>query len=148
MKAYSKKDEDHYRHLEKIFLKVLEYGVSSNPRKCTLGVIEGKFLGEIVSTHGVKIDLDKMVAINKVPKPKSVKGIKSFFVQVNFLRNFVTKFVKISRPISKMLKKGAMVNWEGESSSFQEIKDAIKNAPMLRTLDYAKPMHIFSFASF
>lgn len=48
-----------------------------------------------------------------------------------------------------MLKKGATINWEGEPNiAFQEIKNAIKNAPVLRTLDYEKPMHIFSFAPF
>lgn len=48
-----------------------------------------------------------------------------------------------------MLKKGVVINWDGEpSEAFQEIKIAIKNAPILRTLDYTKPMHIFSFVSF
>ena len=48
-----------------------------------------------------------------------------------------------------MLKKGAIISWEGESSiSFQEIKSAIKNALVLKTPYYGKPMHIFSFASF
>ena len=65
------------------------------------------------------------------------------------MRRFVTNFAEISRPISKMMKKGAKVNWEGEPSiAFKEIKEAIKNAPVLRTPDYTKPMHIFSFASF
>ena len=48
-----------------------------------------------------------------------------------------------------MLKKGEEVKWDEEpSKAFQEIKEAIKNAPILRAPDYAKPMHIFSFASF
>ena len=48
-----------------------------------------------------------------------------------------------------MLKKGASINWEGEpTDAFQEIKTTIKNTPVLRTPDYGKPMHIFSFASF
>ena len=58
-------------------------------------------------------------------------------------------FAEVSRPISKILKKGAIINWEGEPSiAFQEMKSAIKNAPVLRTSDYEKHMHIFSFASF
>ena len=65
------------------------------------------------------------------------------------MRRFVTNFAEISRPISKMLKKGAIIDWKGEpSQAFQDIKIAIKNAPVLRTPDYTKPMHIFSFASF
>ena len=48
-----------------------------------------------------------------------------------------------------MLKKGEEVKWDDESSkAFDEIKEALKNAPILRTLDYTKSMHIFSFASF
>ena len=102
-----------------------------------------------MSKDGVKIDLERVVAIDKVPKPKNVKGIQSFFGQVNFLRRFVTNFTKISRPISKMLKNEATIDWNGKpSQAFYDIKTTIKNAPVLRTPDYTKPMHIFSFASF
>ena len=93
--AYSKKVEDHCKHLENIFLKALEYGVSLNPRKCIFGVIEGKLLGHIVSREGVKIDPKRVAAIEKVQKPKNVKGIQSFFGQVNFLRRFVTNFTEV-----------------------------------------------------
>lgn len=73
--SYSKKAEDHYKHLEKIFIKSLEYGVLHNPKKCTFGVIEGNFLGHIVSKDGVKIDPERVATMDKVPKPKNVKGI-------------------------------------------------------------------------
>ena len=110
--------------------------------------MEGKLLGHIVSKEGVKIDPKRVVVIDKVEKKKSIKGIQYFFGQVNFLRRFMTNFAEVSRPISKMLKKGAAINWEGEPSiAFQEIKSSIKNALVLRTSDYGKPMHIFSFDS-
>ena len=58
-------------------------------------------------------------------------------------------FAKVSKPISKMLKKGEQIKSDGDHSiAFQGIKDAIKNALVLRTPDYSKPMHICSFASF
>ena len=48
-----------------------------------------------------------------------------------------------------MLKKGSKIKWDGEpSTAFPKIKQAIKDAPILRAPDYDKPMHIFSFASF
>ena len=103
--AYSKKVEDHCRHLENIFLKALEYGVSLNPRKCTFGVTKGKLLGYIVSKEGVKIDPERVATIDKIQKPKNVKGIQSFFGPVNFLRRFVTNFAEVSRPISKYSRK-------------------------------------------
>ena len=103
--TYSKKVGDHCSHLEKIFIKSLNYGVSLNLKKCTFGVSEGKLCGHIVSKDGVKIDPNRVAAIDKVPRSKNVKGIQPFFGQVNFLRRFVTNFAKISRPISKILKK-------------------------------------------
>ena len=121
--AYSKEAKDHCGHLEKIFIKALEYGVSLNPKKCVFAVTEGKMLGHIVSKDGVRIDPKRVMAIDKIPKPKNVKGIQSFFGQVNFLRRFITNFAEINRPISKMLKKGEEIKWYDElSKAFQEIK--------------------------
>lgn len=110
---------------------------------------EGKLLGHIVSKDGVRIDPERVATIDKVPQSKIIKGIYSFFGQINFLRRFVTNFAEISRPISKMLKKGAKLEWEGEpTKAFQEIKKAIKNSPIPKAPNYGKPMEIFSFASF
>lgn len=120
-----------------------------NPKICTFGVTKEKFLDHIVSKDGVKIDPKRVTTIEKVPKPKNIKGIQSFFGQLNFLRRFLKQIPQISRPISKIIKKGAIINWEGEPSiSFHEIKDAIKNALVLRTPYYTKPLDIFSFTSF
>lgn len=97
--TYSKKAEDHCKHLKKKFIKALEYGVALNPKKCIFWVIEGVLLGHIVSKDSVKIDTERVASIDEVPKLKNVKGIQSFFGQVNFLRRFVTNFVDISRQI-------------------------------------------------
>ena len=61
----------------------------------------------------------------------------------------MTNFEEISRPISRMLKKGFEIKWDGEPSiAFQKIKRAIKDAHVLRAPNYDKPLHIFSFTSF
>lgn len=78
MNAYSKRAEDHCNHLEKNFKRDLEYGISLNPRKCHFGVEEGKLLGHIMSKKGVRIDPERVSAINEVHIPKIVKAIQSF----------------------------------------------------------------------
>lgn len=139
--AYSNKEDQHCEHLERIFIRALEYGISLNPKKYSFGVVEGKLLGHIVSKDGVRIDTERVMAIDKLSPPRNVKGIQSFFGQVNFLRRFVTNFVEISIPISRMLKKEEKIEWNEEvDESFRNIKKAIKDAPILRTLDYGKPM--------
>ena len=54
--SYSKSENDHCMHLEKVFFRALKYGISLNPRKCNFGVTEGKLLRHLVGKHGVRID--------------------------------------------------------------------------------------------
>ena len=149
MTAYSKDENDHCMHLEKVFTRALNFGISLNPRKCHFSITEGRLLGHLVGKHGVRIDPERVEAIEKIQKPKSIKGFQSFFGQIIFLRRFVTNFVEISRPISRMLKKGSEIKWDGEpDTAFHKIKQAIKDAPVLRAPDYNIPMHIFFFCLF
>jgi hypothetical protein len=60
----------------------------------------------------------------------------------------VPNFVEIIRPITNMLKKDADIKWSQEAkSSFQRIKQALIEAPVLVSPDYSKEFLIFSFAS-
>lgn len=113
--SYSKKVEDHVAHLEKIFLKALECGISLNPKKCHFAVKKGKLLGNIVSKEGVRIDAERVEAIDKIPIPKAVKVIQFFFGLINFVRRFISNYAEIVKPISKMLKKGAKSDWTTEA---------------------------------
>lgn len=65
--------------MEKVFIIALKYGISLNPRKCNFGVTEGRLLGHLVGKHGVRIDPERVEAIDKIQKPKSVQSIQSFF---------------------------------------------------------------------
>lgn len=58
---------------------------SLNPRKYHFVVTEGKILGHIVSKYGVRIDPERVVAIDRIPILKVVKAIQSFFGQINCL---------------------------------------------------------------
>ena len=73
--TYSKDENDHCAHLEKVFTRAVEYGISLNPRKCAFGVTKGKLLGNLVGKERVRINLERVEAIDKVQKPKNVKGV-------------------------------------------------------------------------
>ncbi|XP_019223850.1 PREDICTED: uncharacterized protein LOC109205591 [Nicotiana attenuata] len=48
-----------------------------NPLNCTFGVTSGKFLGFIVRHRGIKVDLAKIDAIQKMPKPKNLRELQT-----------------------------------------------------------------------
>ena len=76
--VYSKFDKEHIRHLERVFLKCRKYGISLNPRKSNFALEKGKFLGNIISKEGIRIDPERVSAILKVEEPRSKKEIQSF----------------------------------------------------------------------
>ena len=80
------------------------FGISLNLAKLVLGIDEGKLLGHIISKDGVKIDLERVEAIKKVPLPHNKKALQSFNGQINFIR-FIPNLAELMKPMQKLLKK-------------------------------------------
>jgi hypothetical protein len=146
--VFSNSDEDHLRHLRQVFLKCRRYGLSLNPKKSHFSLEQGKLLGHIVCVDGVKIDPARVIAIQNISIPRTKKEIQSFLGKINFLRRFIPNFVELVKHITGMLKKGSEIKWRTEAKdSFQSIKQAISDAPVLISPDFEKEFLIFSFAS-
>jgi hypothetical protein len=147
--VFSRSDKEHCCHLRKVFLKCRRFGLSLNPKKSLFSMKEGKLLGHIVSAEGVRIDSSRVEAIQTLSLPRSKKEVQSFLGKINFLRRFVSNFVELVKHITTMLRKGNEVKWTVESrESFNQIKKALTEAPVLISPDYSKDFLIFSFASF
>jgi hypothetical protein len=146
--VFSKSDKEHRSHLRKVFLKCRNFGISLNPKKSLFAMQEGKLLGHIVSAEGVRIDPSRVEAIQALSIPRSKKEVQSFLDKINFLRRFVPNFAEEVKLITTMLKKENEVRWTSESRhSFEKIKKALAEAPVLISPDYSKDFLIFSFAS-
>jgi hypothetical protein len=51
------------------------------------------------------VDRAKVEAIEKLPYPKDIKGIRSFLGHAGFYRRFIKDFSKISKPLTNLLQK-------------------------------------------
>jgi hypothetical protein len=147
--VFSKTDIEHHSHLKKVFLKCRRFGLSLNPKKSLFAMQEGKLLGHIVSAEGVRIDPDRVEAIQALSLPRSKKEVQAFLGRINFLRRFISNFAELVKHITAMLRKGHEIKWTAEPrKSFDQIKKALTEAPVLVSPDYSKDFIIFSFASF
>jgi hypothetical protein len=105
-------------------------------------------LGHIISNDGVKIDPERVKAIEGIPLPQNKKALQSFLGQINFVRTFIPNLVELMKPILKLLKKDVKFEWTNEGrKAFNIIKDAITRSPVLISPHYSKDFQIFSFAS-
>jgi hypothetical protein len=115
--VFSKTDKEHHCHLKRVFLKCRRFGLSLNPKKSLFAMQEGKLLGHIVSAEGVRIDPDRVEAIQALSLPRSKKEVQAFLGRINFLRRFVSNFAELVKHITAMLRKGNEVRWTAEPRS-------------------------------
>jgi hypothetical protein len=74
--------------------------------------------------------------------------MQSLFKKINFVRKFTPNFAKIIKPLQKMICKYVKFKWDDErNNAFNDIKNSIYQAPVLRSPDFNKDFFLYTFAS-
>ncbi|GJR50679.1 reverse transcriptase domain-containing protein [Tanacetum coccineum] len=103
-----------------------------NWEKCHFMVKEGIVLGHKVSSAGLEVDKEKINVISKLPPPTNIKGVRSFLRHAGFYRRFIKDFLKIARPITKLLEKDTPFEFNDEcQKAFESLKEKITCATMI-----------------
>eukprot|EP00253_Pinus_taeda_P007413 PITA_07413 len=144
---FSKSDQDHLKHLRQIFITCRKYGISLNPKKSIFSLEEGKLLGHIISKDGIRIDPDRIQAIQHMPHPRNINELQAFLGKINFLRRFIPNLAELSKLLNSMLKKDSKFKWTVEAKqAFESIKFALTQTPVLTSPQFDRDFIIFSFA--
>nr|GFA65690.1 reverse transcriptase domain-containing protein [Tanacetum cinerariifolium] len=116
--------------------------------KSHLMVKEGIVLGHKISKNGTELDKAKVDVIAKLPHPTTVKGIHSFLGHAGFYRRFIQDFLKIARPMTRLLEKDTPFFFFKECvESFQTLKRKLTEAPILVPSDWDLPFELMCHAS-
>ncbi|KAK1697900.1 hypothetical protein QYE76_014597 [Lolium multiflorum] len=116
---------------ENIVERCEETNLVLNWEKCHFMVNEGIVLGHKISERGIEVDRAKVEAIEKMPYPRDVKGIRSVLGHAGFYRRFIKDFSKISKPFTNLLQK----------------YKALTTAPIVEPPDWNLPFEIMCDAS-
>ena len=106
---YSNSMKDHRKHIRKMLAKLPEAGIPADVDKCEFHVIKTKYLGLMISTDSIKIDLAKVDAIRQWDTPTCVKEVHSFIGFYNFYCQFIRNFSQIARPLCHGSNLGLMI---------------------------------------
>lgn len=147
--VYSKTKDEHLKHLKEIFEILQESNMRIQMDKCKFMKREIKFLGHIVNGNGIQPDPDKVEAIKKIIIPKTTKQIKQFLGLIGYYRKFIKNFAQITKPMSKLLKKGATINTNDieYQDCFEKSKLILTTKPILEYPDFNKTFRITTDAS-
>ncbi|KAK1612955.1 hypothetical protein QYE76_036628 [Lolium multiflorum] len=129
--VYGNSFDNCLRNLDKVLQSCEETNVVLNWEKCHFMVNEGIVLGHKISERGIEVDRAKVEAIEKMPYPRDVKGIRSVLGHAGFYRRFIKDFSKISKPLTNLLQKDK----------------ALTTAPIVEPPDWNLPFQIMCDAS-
>ena len=130
MLVKSRMEEDHLEDLRQTFDTLRSYNMKLNPRKCTFGVTEEKFLGFMVSQRGIEANPDKIQAIMEMTLPRNINEVQSLNGKVAALNRFVSKATDKCLPFFRTLKKS--FEWTDEcQQAFEQLKAYLSAPPLL-----------------
>ena len=96
----------------------------------------------------MEVDEAKISLIKTRIPPTTVKRIRRFLWHARSYRRFIQEFLKIARPLCRLLEKDAKFEFdEVYSSIFEKIKAKLFIAPIMDTLDWNKEFEIMCDAS-
>jgi hypothetical protein len=105
-------------------------------------------LGHVISKGGIYVDPSKIQDVLSWNVPTSVGKIHSFLGLAGYYQRFIELFSKITKPITKLLRKDKKFKWTPAcEASFQELKKRLTPAPVLVMHDMEKPFSIYCDAS-
>ena len=101
----------HHAHLEQVFQRFEQHGVTLNAEKCMFGVGEVEFLGFRLSKDGIAPIMSHTEAILSLPDPQTPSKLSSFLGMASYYLRFMPHYSDSTAPIRRLLRKDITWDW-------------------------------------
>nr|GFC17123.1 retrotransposon protein, putative, Ty3-gypsy subclass [Tanacetum cinerariifolium] len=125
-------EKEHEEHLKAILGLLKEEKLYAKFSKCEFWILKVQFLGHVIDSRGIHVDLTKIESIKDWASPKTPTEIRQFLGLAGYYRRFIEGFSKIAKSMTKLTQKAIKFDWgEKEENAFQLIKQKLCSAPIM-----------------
>jgi hypothetical protein len=103
--VFSKGKKEHEVHLRIVLKRLCDHQLYAKFSKCAFWLSKVPFLGHVISSEGISVDLGKVREVLDWKPPRTVHQVCSFLGLAGYYRRFIPNFSKIAEPITDLLKK-------------------------------------------
>ena len=129
---HSVSPKEHLQHLQEVFHRLRQAGLTLRGSKCQLGMSQVTYLGHVFSSSGMEPDPRKIAAVENWPTPSSVCDVQSFLGLASYYRRYVHKFADIAAPLHSLTQKNSKFYWNDScQEAFVSLKRSLCRAPIL-----------------
>ena len=108
MVVKSKQEVRHIEDLQGVFEVLWQHKLHLNVEKCDFGVKVGKFLGYLITSRGIEVNPNQIVAMKHLKPPSNPKEVQVLTGMLAVLNRFISKFIDRCRPFYQLLRR-----WKG-----------------------------------
>ena len=147
---FSFTEADHPQHVKEVLDLLRKAKLYVKLSKCQFIVQTVEFLGFIISTQGIHMDLSRVAAIQEWPEPTTVKEVQSFLGFSNFYRRFIEGYSRVAKPLTDLTGKSCPKPFHlpiDAQKAFQALKDCFQQAPLLVHFNPDQPSVVETDAS-
>lgn len=140
--------QQHLDNLNKVLQRLAQANLKIQLDKCEFLQKECEFLGHIITQDGIRPNPNKIEKILSWPIPKTTTQIKGFLGLLGYYRKFIRDFAKLTKPLTKCLKKDAkIIHNEEFTSCFNDCKRLLTTDPILKYPDFNRKFILETDAS-
>ena len=103
--VFGRNIQEHCERLDTVLLRMREHNLRVKLSKCKITARQVAFLGHVVSQSGIQPDPAKIAAVRDIPRPQSIKDIRSFLGLAGYYRKFIPDFATVAAPLVHLTEK-------------------------------------------
>ena len=160
--VFSNTAEEHIKHIQIVINRLKSTQLKLKKSKCSFFKKKLYYLGHLLTTEGIKPQIEKVKAIHEMKPPTNPKGFyplwicgwfhfmnclylfNEFLGMVSYYRKFINRFADAARPLTKLTQKDCKFIWSDEcQTGFEYLRTCLTECPIIK---YPDP-HVFIDAS-
>jgi transposase InsO family protein len=160
--VFSADVDDHIARLDTTLSRLATHGLKVKAQKCEMFKERVRYLGHVVSSDGVHTDPDKVRAVSEWPVPVTLQELRRYLGFTSYYRRFIRNFAKLAAPLHGLVGEAAGAKKKGRKNkqasirdlwgeshqkSFEALRDAMTQAPLLGYPDFRLPFILETDAS-
>ena len=146
----SENHREHREHLQSVLELLRKNGLVIRRDKCVFGASTAEFLDHDISGDGIRPLPSKVDAVNRFPRPTTVKQLQEFLGMINYYHRFIPNAAGILTPLYHLssAKQKQLGEWnQTHEHAFTSAKDSLAQAAMLATPNSADNLFLVTDAS-
>ena len=146
--VWGKTIEEHDRRLQVACERLQNVGLGLNIDKCVFRQSEMPYMGDLITSDGVKPDPEKVQAIMDMPTPRDVTELQRALGLATYLGKFIPSLSARTAVLRTLIAQDTDWQWQPEhESAWRDLKRIFMSEPVLQYFDERKEVRLSSDAS-